>query len=359
MAEKHKLIIIGSGPAGYTAGIYASRAELAPVVLAGEKNGGQLMNTTMVENWPGNVDGVLGPELMMSMRAQAEKFGSVMVDRFVTAVDFSSRPFKLWTKQPKGKTAIELMSHGSDEDFAGAIAKIKEQEHDYEADAVIVSTGAVPIYLGVPGEAELLGRGVATCAVCDAAFYREKVAFVVGGGDAAVEDTLALAKFASSVTMLVRGEVLRASKIMARKVEANEKVKILYNSEFREAIGENKLEKIKIFNNKTNEETLVQADGVFLAIGHKPATQIFAGQMELDSKGYAVTRQSVSEAGVKLAGENVSEAGLLSFPSMTSVDGVFAAGDVVDFRYRQAITSAGSGCMAALDAERWLESVGG
>ena len=325
--QTRKLIIIGSGPAGYTAGIYGARAELAPLLFAGAASGGQLMNTTVVENWPGAKDGVMGPDLMMAMREQAKKFGAEIVDDNVTAVDFSVRPFKVWSNKS-----------------------------EFAAEAVIVATGAESIRLGVPGEEKLFGRGVATCAVCDAAFYRGKNTFVVGGGDAAIEDALALTKFAAGVTMVVRRDAFRASKIMAKRAEEHPKIKILWNSEVKEILGEAKVEKVKIFNNQTQKEEEIFTDGVFLAIGHKPVTEMFAGKLTLDEKGYLVTRLGFSQQGLEMAGDNV-DGGLVKFPTATSVEGVFGAGDVVDFRYRQAVTAAGMGCQAALDAERWLETV--
>lgn len=357
--REREVVIIGSGPAGYTAAIYAARAALQPLVITGEINGGQLMNTTVVENWPGVKDGILGPDLMVEMRAQAEKFGAEMMDRFATAVDFSSRPFRVWTKMPEGKSAGEVMLQGSDEELANAVEQVKQMEHDYEAKAVILATGAAPIYLEVPGQKELLGRGVAACAVCDAAFYKDKVAYVIGGGDAAVEDTLALTKFAREVGMVVRRDSLRASKIMAERVTNNSKVKIMWNTELKEIVGSEKVEKIKVVNNQINEESEVVTDGVFFAIGHRPVTRNFRNEVVLDEKGYVVTRLGFSDQGVKLASENIGEDGLLRFPTMTSVEGVFAAGDNVDFRYRQAVTAAGMGCQAALDAERFLENRGG
>lgn len=335
MSEKHRLVIIGSGPAGYTAAIYAARAELKPLVLAGESYGGQLVNTTLVENWPGEKDGVMGPDLMIEMRAQAEKFGAEMVDKFATKVDFSDGVKKVWVG-----------------------------DGEYQAEAVIVATGAKSIMLGVPGEDRLLGRGVATCAVCDAAFYRDKVTYVVGGGDAAIEDAMALTKFASRVIMLVRRDEFRASKIMAERAKNHEKIEIWWNTELKEVVGEQKLEKIKVMNNKTNEQREEQADGVFYAIGHKPVTGMFEGKLELDLKGYLLTglnglvdkrgdhRDSKETEGTEGVEQ---ELWLGGYPTMTSVEGVFGAGDVVDFRYRQAVTAAGMGCQAALDAEKWLE----
>jgi len=290
----NKLIIIGSGPAGYTAGIYAGRAGLNPLLFAGEKGGGQLIYTTMVENWPGAKDGVMGPKLMEDLRGQAMKFGTKIIDQQVTKVDFKQKPFKV---------------------------------NDLEAESVIIATGAENIKLNIPGEERLLGRGVAVCVVCDALFYRDKKTVVVGGGDAAVEDALALTKFAKEVVLVVRREELRASKIMRARVENNPKIKILWKSQVTEIMGKNKVEAIKI-----NNAEVMKTDGVFLAIGHKPASEIFKGQLDLDEKGYIKVWQT-----------------------MTSVQGVFAAGDVVDSRYRQAITAAGMGCQAAIDAEKWLE----
>jgi len=305
-----KLIIIGSGPAGYTAAVYAARAELKPLVLAGEKSGGQLMNTGVVENWPGAGEGVMGPELMIEMRQQAVKFGAEMVDKQVTKVDLSQRPFKVW---------------------------IGEEMH--EAEAVIIAIGAESVMSGVPGEKELLGRGVATCAVCDAPFYKGKITYVIGGGDAAAEDALALTKHAKEVYLVHRRGELRASKIMVKRVKENEKIKILWNTELKEVIGKDKVEKIKVKDNQSGEERELVADGVFLAIGHKPATVMFKNQLTLDEKGY-----------IKVS---------MEYPAVTqtNIQGVFAAGDVVDYRYKQAVTAAGMGCQAALDAEKWLEVI--
>jgi len=296
-----KLIIIGSGPAGYTAGIYAARAKLEPLILAGEIHGGQLMNTTVVENWPGSKTGIMGPELMREMREQAQKFGAEIIDKNVVKVDFSKRPFTI---------------------------------DDYQAEAVIITTGASSLMLGVPGEKELLGRGVATCAVCDAPFYKEKIAVVAGGGDAACEDSLVLTKFAKQVYLVVRRDSLRASKIMAERVMKHPRIKIFWNTQVKQILGGQKVEAVEF----TNGEKLT-TDGVFLAIGHQPATGIFKSQIDLDFKGYIIT------------GLNKD------YPTMTGVAGVFAAGDVVDHRYKQAITAAGMGCMAALDAEKWLENI--
>lgn len=327
MSNKRKLIIIGSGPAGYTAAIYAARADLKPLVLAGESYGGQLVNTTLVENWPGHKDGVMGPDLMIEMRAQAEKFGAEMVDKFAQEINVERQPFM-----------------------------VRTDKEEYLAEAVIIATGAESIMLKVPGEERLLGRGVATCAVCDAAFYRDKVTYVVGGGDAAIEDAMALTKFASKVVMLVRKDEFRASKIMAERAKNHDKIVIWWNTELKEVMGEQKLEKIRVVNNKTDEEREEQADGIFYAIGHKPATEMFKGKLELDEKGYLVTRLGLSAQGISLAQNYIGENRLVEYPTATSVEGVFGAGDVVDFRYRQAVTAAAMGCQAALDAEKWLES---
>jgi thioredoxin reductase (NADPH) len=323
--EHTKLAIIGSGPAGYTAALYAARADLAPTLFAGQKSGGQLMWTTDIENFPGFPEGITGPDLMINMRKQAERFGTKVFDKDVTSVDFSTRPFKL----------------GSG-------------EFQMTADAVILSLGAQAIALGVVGEMEFMGRGVSTCAVCDAAFYRGKKTYVIGGGDSAMEDTLALTKFADSVTVVHRRDKFKASKIMQERVLSNGKVKVLWNSSLKEIRGEDMVKEI-VLETDGKQQTL-PADGVFIAIGHKPTSQLVAESVELDDHGYIVTRQSVTKNGVAVATAALSEAGLVAFPSMTSVEGVFAAGDCVDIRYKQAITAAGQGCSAALDAERWLES---
>lgn len=333
-----KLIIIGSGPAGYTAGVYAARAKLEPLILAGEIHGGQLMNTTVVENWPGAREGILGPELMEAMRQQAQKFGAEILDKNVTEVDFTSKVKEVHTLEVK-----------------------------YAAEAVIITTGASSQLLGIPGEKEFLGRGVATCAVCDAAFYKDKVVVVIGGGDAACEDALTLTKFAEKVYVVVRRDALRASKIMAERVVNHPKIKILWNTQVQQINGDQKVEEIvliekpgirrvKSVNDNQGlrgmhpseigkDQRIMKVDGVFLAIGHQPATAMFADKLTLDQKGFMVT---------EMTGKNSDW--LNGFPTMTSVPGVFAAGDVVDHRYKQAITAAGMGCMAALDAEKYLSN---
>lgn len=357
--EKRKVVIIGSGPAGYTAAVYAARAQLAPLQYTGYKAGGQLMWTTDVENFPGFPSGIEGPKLMAEMRAQAEHFGATMVDEYVSAVDFSQRPFRVWTTLPEGFDP-ETAKFESPEAFSEVMDHIRSQPPAAEADAVIITTGAAAILLGVPGESELMGRGVSTCAVCDAAFYKDKETIVVGGGDAAMEDTLALTKFAKSVMVVHRRDQFRASKIMQERVLNNEKVAVLWNSSVTEVLGSDKVTGVKITTTdpNTGEEKTTErsVDGVFVAIGHRPVSQLFQQSLALDSHGYIVTRQSSTEAGIQAAQQALTEAKLVAYPTMTSIEGVFAAGDVVDIRYKQAITAAGQGCQAALDAERWLEA---
>jgi len=327
--DTRRIAIIGSGPAGYAAAIYSARAQMQPLVFSGEKIGGQLMLTTEVENYPGFPQGVMGPLLMETMREQAGKFGAEFVDRFVTRVDFSKRPFGLWVG-----------------------------EDAYEAEAVIIATGAESRMLNIPGEDEYIGRGVSTCAVCDAAFYRDKNVYIVGGGDAAMEDTLALVKFAKSVTLIHRRDSLRASKIMQKRVleDHKDKVSVKWNTAVTKVVGDGNLVKaIVIKDMKTNTEEEVSADGLFIAIGHIPATTFLKGHVDLDEKGYVVTRMSTSQKGLALAQAHLNSEGLVEFPTTTSVEGVFAGGDNVDFHYKQAVTAAGMGVQAALDAEWWLE----
>lgn len=348
----HRLVIIGSGPAGYTAGVYAARAQLAPLILAGERPGGQLMWTTDIENFPGFPQGKNGQQLMMDMQAQAERFGSVVKMEYATAVDFSQRPFKIWNSMPAGITADEVFSGGRGGEYDAHRPDIIAMEPAYTADAVILAVGATSIMLGVPGEQEFLGRGVSTCAVCDAAFYKDKTTIVVGGGDSAMEDTLALTKFARSVTVVHRRDEFRASKIMRERVLHHPKVTVLWNSQITAVNGKDTVQSVTV---KTGDETqTINADGVFVAIGHRPVTSFLKGQVQLDGHGYIVNRTSVTASGVAAA-QGALDGQLVTFPSMTSVEGVFAAGDGVDVRYRQAITASGMGCMAAIDAERWLE----
>jgi thioredoxin reductase (NADPH) len=300
----HKLAIIGSGPAGLTAAIYAARANLEPVLFAGLTYGGQLMLTTEVENFPGFPKGIMGPELMQGMIEQAERFGTKVMYEDVTKVDFSGRPFKLST-----------------------------QNQEFTADSVIIATGASSLWLGLPSEGKLRGHGVSSCATCDGAFFRNREIIVIGGGDAAMEEASYLTKFASKVTVLNRSEVLRASKIMQDRAQANPKISFMMNTVVEEFLGTDRLQGVKVKDLKTGESKVLDTvEGAFIAIGHKPNTDLFKGQIELDAKGYIVATDQTK----------------------TSIDGVFVGGDVRDYRYRQAITAAGMGCMAALDAEKFL-----
>lgn len=307
MNNHRKLIIIGSGPAGLTAAIYASRAELAPLVIAGSEWGGQLMRTSDVDNYPGFQKGITGPELMANMRAQAERFGTSFVDLQADAVDFSKRPFTVETAETK-----------------------------YTADTVIVATGASALWLDLPSEQRLRGKGVSACATCDGFFFKGKDVAVVGGGDAAMEEALFLTKFASSVTVLVRKPEVRASVIMLERVRQNPKITVMYSTVIKEVLGDASVTGLKVQNVASGNESTMNVSGLFVAIGHRPDTDLFKGQLELDAKKYLVVR-------------NVTN---------TSVPGVFACGDVQDYRYRQAVTAAGSGCMAAIDAEKFLHSNG-
>lgn len=307
MTPIHNVIIIGSGPAGYTAAIYAARANLKPILFEGPLSGGQLTTTTDIENFPGFPEGIAGPDLMDLMRKQAERLGTKMILGSVDAVDFSKRPFKLTTD---GK--------------------------DYFTQSVLVATGASVRYLGLPSEEKLKGRGVSGCATCDGAFFKNQKLAVVGGGDTAAEDALFLTRFASSVTLIHRRDTLRASKVMQERILNHPKITPCWNTVVTECLGETQLTGLKLKNVKDGSEREEKFDGLFVAIGHTPATLIFKGHLDLDNEGYIVT---------------------LEKSTRTNVDGVFACGDVQDKTYRQAISAAGSGCMAAMDVERWLEEV--
>ena len=300
-----KLVIIGAGPAGLTAALYAARADLNPMVFEGVIAGGQLMITTDVENYPGFPDGILGPELMDKFRKQTEKFGTRLRQVDVTEVDFSVRPFKI--------------NVGADE---------------YTADAVIIASGANATWLDIPGEKNLTGKGVSACATCDGFFFRGQELIVVGGGDTAMEEALFLTKFASKVTIVHRRDELRASKIMAARVEQNPKIDMKWNSVVTEIHGDELVSGVTLEDTVTGQSSEMPIGGVFVAIGHKPTTDLFIDELDLDENGYLVIADSGG--------------------TRTSVEGVFAAGDVVDHVYRQAVTAAGTGCMAAIDAERWL-----
>src|SRR3989344_567912 len=295
--DVYDVIIIGSGPAGLTAGVYTSRANLKTLLLAGEKWGGQLMLTTLVENYPGFTDGVQGPDLMTNMRKQAERFGVKMVDENANAVEFSTSPFRV---------------------------------NNYQGRAVIVATGAAFNWLNLPNEQKLIGRGVSSCATCDAAFFKGKRVVVVGGGDAAMEEALVLARHATEIIVVHRRGEFRASKIMQDRIFANPKIKVIWNAQVRDVLGESKVEGVVLTDGQT-----VKAEGMFVAVGDSPATKLFAGKLDLDEKSY-----------LKRLGEK--------YKTMSNVDGVFISGDVHDHIYGQAVTAAGYGCEAALDAERWL-----
>jgi thioredoxin reductase (NADPH) len=305
VTDVRNVIVIGGGPAGYTAALYAARANLEPLVIEGFNWGGQLMITSDVENYPGYADGIMGPAMMQDFRRQAERFGTTFVTDDVTRVDFSQRPFRVWV--------------GDDE---------------YRADSVIVATGAHARQLGLESEQLLQGRGVSYCATCDAAFFRDKVVVVVGGGDSAFEEALFISRFASKVYLVHRREEFRASQIMVDRALANETIELVLNKVVTEVVGGAKVEALRLEDTVSGEESTLEADGLFVAIGHDPNTALFLDQLDHeDDTGYLVTR-----------GKSTA----------TNVDGVFAAGDVQDHVYRQAVTAAGSGCAAALDAERWL-----
>ena len=310
MTDIRELIVIGGGPAGYTAALYAARANLNPLVIEGFAFGGQLMITSDVENYPGFRDGIMGPELMATMRAQAERFGAEMLSDDVTRVDFSERPFRVYV--------------GDDE---------------YLAKAVIVATGATARQLGLETEVALQGRGVSYCAVCDAAFFRGQEVVVVGGGDSALEEASFLAKFATNVTVVHRRDEFRASAIMVDYAKSKDNVEFAFNSVVTEVLGEDgKMTGVRLRDTVTGEERELAAGGLFVAIGHDPTTGLFKDVLDMDDAGYLITRGGSTE---------------------TNIEGVFAAGDVVDHVYRQAVTAAGMGCMAALDAERWLSHAHG
>jgi len=305
---KRKVIIIGTGPAGLTAALYTGRANMEPLIFEGPQPGGQLTITTDVENYPGFPDGIMGPELMDLFRKQAQRFGAETVNLMVDKVDFSSKPFKVW---------------------AG--------DKEYLSDSIIISTGASAKLLGLESEKRLMGYGVSACATCDAFFFKNKKVFVIGGGDSAMEEAIFLTKFASSVTIVHRRDMFRASKIMQDRALSHDKIDVIWNSEVVDLIGDAKdkgLESVILRNIETNKESNHSIDGLFLGIGHSPNSKLFKDYLELNEKGYILTKPDTSQ---------------------TSLNGVFAAGDIQDTRYMQAVTAAGSGCMAAIDAERYLE----
>jgi thioredoxin reductase (NADPH) len=311
MSQKRKLIIVGSGPAGLTAAIYAARGNLAPLVIEGYQAGGQLMLTSEVENFPGFPKGVMGPELMSQFRAQAEKFGAEFVTADATKVDLAGKVKKVWVDKT-----------------------------EYEADAVIVSTGASANLLGLPNESRLMGRGVSTCATCDGFFFKDKVIAVIGGGDSAMEEANFLSRYGSKVYLIHRRDTFRASKIMVDRAKANSKIEFKVNYAIEDVLGQDGVTGLKLKNTQTGAIEDLAVDGVFVAIGHTPNTKLFADALKLDPKGYILTSSEKSHV------------------SATNIPGVFACGDVQDSRYRQAITAAGSGCAAALDAEHYISELG-
>ena len=307
MAKLYDVIIIGSGPAGYTAAIYAARANLSVLMLQGYHVGGQLMLTSDVENYPGFEEGILGPPMMEKFEAQARRFGTEVIPEDVISVDFSKRPFTVIT-----------------------------DSGEYQARAVIISTGASAKWLGLPSEQRLQGRGVSACATCDGFFFKNKDVAVIGGGDTAMEEAIFLTRYTNHVTVIHRRDTLRASKIMQDRAFKNPKISLIWDTEVTEVLGENEVTGLRLHNVKTDEESILPVQGFFLAIGHKPNTDLFKGILAMDKVGYIVPVEH----------------------TMTNIPGIFAAGDVTDHRYRQAVTAAGDGCRAAIDAERWLESLG-
>jgi thioredoxin reductase (NADPH) len=307
MAKVYGVIIIGSGPAGYTAAIYAARSNLSVLVLQGYQLGGQLMQTSDVENYPGFEDGILGPEMMEKFEKQARRFGAEMLPEDVTEVDFSKRPFKITT-----------------------------DSGDYYSQAVIIATGASAKWLGLPNEDRLKGRGVSACATCDGFFFKNKEVVVIGGGDTAMEEATFLTRYAKHVTLVHRRDTLRASKIMQDRAQKNPKITLILDTQVVDVLGDNEVTGVLLRNVKTDAERVLEAQGVFLAIGHQPNTSLFQGIINMDHAGYIIPVEH----------------------TMTNIPGVFAAGDVTDHRYRQAVTAAGDGCRAAIDLERWLESQG-
>ncbi len=307
MAKLYDVIIIGSGPAGYTAAIYASRANLSVLMFQGYQVGGQLMLTSDVENYPGFEEGILGPPMMEKFEAQARRFGTEMIPEDVNEIDFSRRPFKITT-----------------------------DSGEYLARTIIIATGASAKWLGLPSEQRLQGRGVSACATCDGFFFKNKDVAVVGGGDTALEEAIFLTRYANHVTLIHRRDSLRASKIMQDRAFKNPKISFIWNADVTEVLGEDEVTGLRLRDVKTGEEGTVPVQGLFLAIGHKPNTNLFKGVIEMDRAGYIVPIEH----------------------TMTNIPGVFAAGDVTDHRYRQAVTAAGDGCRAAIDLERWLESLG-
>jgi len=362
-----KVIIIGGGPAGLSAAIYLARAGLSPLVFAGSPPGGQLTLTSEVENFPGH-DSILGAQLIEKMRKQTQKFGAKIVDENILGVDFSKKPFKVFAGPvvPFPPASAPLRIGGL---RAVGIPSRHATRDNYLSNSIIIATGAKALWLGVPGEQELRGKGVSACATCDGFFFRDKVVAVVGGGDTALEEALTLTKFAKKVYLIHRRGEFRASKIMQERVFANKKIEIIWNAQVEEVIGKEKVEEIKLkIKNEKLKMTIknLKIDGLFVAIGHKPDTDVFAGQVELDEKGYVYTSSRIAIEYIKnqisnskMTNQNSKIFNIkkynFDYQMMTSVSGVFAAGDCVDYVYRQAATAAGMGVSAALEVERWLE----
>lgn len=305
-SNQHKVLILGTGPSGLTAALYAARANLEPIVIDGPEPGGQLTTTTDVENFPGFSEGILGPDLMQEMRKQAERFGATIERGWATKVDLSSRPFRVWV-----------------------------DEKEFQSEALIISTGATAKTLGLPRESELMGFGLSTCATCDGAFFRDQEIVVIGGGDSACEEALFLTKFGSRVRLIMRRAEFRASKIMEERVLAHEKIEVIYNQNLVELLGDQKSGVTGgiLEHSETGERTEIECQGIFYGIGHHPNTELFQGVLEMDENGYLITKADVTS---------------------TNIEGVFACGDVQDHVWRQAVTAAGTGCMAAIECERWL-----
>jgi len=387
------VVVIGGGPAGLSAAIYLARAGLSPLVFAGSPPGGQLTLTSEVENFPGH-DSILGPELIDKMRKQAQRFGAKIVDENVFKVDFSKRPFEVFAGPvvpfpPASAQLDQISSVGSlkvqsKKDFLNKEPEVENlravgipsrhaTRNSYLSKAIIIATGAKALWLNVPGEQELRGKGVSACATCDGFFFKDKVVAVVGGGDTAMEEALTLTKFAKKVYIIHRRDNFRASKIMQERVFANKKIEVIWNAQVVEVMGKTKVEGIKIkFNYGENlpQFKILAVDGLFVAIGHKPDTEIFAGQVELDERGYVITTQRLAMELAKLKSKNekikmtiqneklekIVDKFDFDYQMTTSVPGVFAAGDCVDYVYRQAATASGMGVSAALEVERWLEN---
>jgi thioredoxin reductase (NADPH) len=381
------VVVIGGGPAGLSAAIYLARAGLSPLVFAGSPPGGQLTLTSEVENFPGH-DSILGSELIEKMRKQAQRFGAKIVDENVFKVDFSKRPFEVFVSEstkifsqdqlaspPQSAGSVAPRSSSPNE---GSLRRSLAQTTDFRKNfvsslAVIIATGAKALWLNVPGEQELRGKGVSACATCDGFFFKDKVVAVVGGGDTAMEEALTLTKFAKKVYIIHRRDSFRASKIMQERVFANEKIEVIWNAQVVEVMGKTKVEEIKLkIKNEKLKMTIknLKIDGLFVAIGHKPDTEIFVGQVELDERGYVITAQRLAMELAKLKSKNekikmtipneklekIVDKFDFNYQMATSVPGVFAAGDCVDYVYRQAATAAGMGVSAALEVERWLEN---